>query len=143
MDSRSPSQRARKRRRSPDMVEPDLVVTPNNRNIIGEEERFIEYDDHAWVAAANGIAAELARTNDIMEKSIGATEGTRDAIVRMTRSVEGFMEAQMEFQRRLIEGLNEGLGIDASVDTPDRQSDAEGDVDGTGEAALSSGSIEV
>jgi len=36
----------------------------------------MEYDDQAWVAAANNIVVELTRTNALLEKSIEAAEGS-------------------------------------------------------------------
>lgn len=125
------------------VVESDIEVMQNSRMMIGDEERWVEYDDQAWVAAANNIADELARTNDIMEKGIEAAEGTREAIERMTRSVEEFMEAQRDFQGRLLEGLNHAFRTDTSDKTPERESDLDLGIDIPGQAASSSGSIEV
>jgi hypothetical protein len=142
-DTPSPSAKAKKRRRSPVAVDSNIEAMPSSRMIIGDEERWVEYDDGAWVAAANSIAAELARTNEIMEKGIEAAEGTREAIDRMTRSVEEFVETQRDFQGRLLEGLKNGFRADTSDKTPERESDLDLGVDIPGEAASSSGSIEV
>jgi len=52
----------------------------------------MEYDDQAWVAAANNIVAELAWTNLLLEKSIEAAEGSRAATERMCFGLELFPE---------------------------------------------------
>jgi hypothetical protein len=52
----------------------------------------MEYDDQAWVAAANNIVAELARTNALLEKSIEVAEGSRVAMERMCSGLELFLQ---------------------------------------------------
>jgi hypothetical protein len=52
----------------------------------------MEYDDQAWVAAANNIVAELAWTNLLLEKSIEAAEGSRAAMEWMCFGLELFPE---------------------------------------------------
>jgi hypothetical protein len=53
---------------------------------------YMEYDDQAWVAAANNIVAELAWTNLLLEKSIEAAEGSRAATEWMCFGLELFPE---------------------------------------------------
>jgi hypothetical protein len=65
--SPSPRGKGKKRQQSPTPEAPD----------------YMEYDDQAWVAAANNIVAELTRTNALLEKSIEAAEGSRAATERM------------------------------------------------------------
>jgi len=63
------------------------------------------YDDQAWVAAANNIVAELARTNSLLEKSIEVAEGSRAAMERMCSGLELFLQQQREFQALLFKEL--------------------------------------
>jgi len=65
----------------------------------------MEYDDQAWVAAANNIVAELARTNALLEKSIEAAEGSRAAMEQMCSGLELFLQQQREFQALLFKEL--------------------------------------
>jgi hypothetical protein len=65
----------------------------------------MEYDDQAWVAAANNIVAELTRTNALLEKSIEAAEGSRAATERMCSGLELFLQQQREFQALLFKEL--------------------------------------
>jgi hypothetical protein len=65
----------------------------------------MEYDDQAWVAAANNIVVELARTNSLLEKSIEVAEGSRAAMERMCSGLELFLQQQREFQALLFKEL--------------------------------------
>jgi hypothetical protein len=65
----------------------------------------MEYDDQAWVAAANNIVAELARTNCLLEKSIEVAEGSRAAMEQMCSGLELFLQQQREFQALLFKEL--------------------------------------
>jgi hypothetical protein len=65
----------------------------------------MEYDDQAWVAAANNIVAELARTNPPLEKSIEEAEGSRAASEWMCSGLELFLQQQREFQALLFKEL--------------------------------------
>jgi hypothetical protein len=65
----------------------------------------MEYDDQAWVAAANNIVVELARTNTLLEKSIEAAEGSRAATEWMCSGLELFLQKQREFQALLFKEL--------------------------------------
>jgi len=65
----------------------------------------MEYDDQAWVAAANNIVAELARTNSLLEKSIEAAKGSRAATEQMCSGLELFLQQQREFQALLFKEL--------------------------------------
>jgi hypothetical protein len=65
----------------------------------------MEYDDQAWVAAANNIVAELARTNSLLEKSIEAAKGSRAAMEQMCSGLELFLQQQREFQALLFKEL--------------------------------------
>jgi hypothetical protein len=69
----------------------------------------VEYDDQAWVAAANNIVAELIRTNSLLERSILAAEGSRAAADRMCSGLEIFVRQQREFQAMLFGELRMGL----------------------------------
>jgi hypothetical protein len=51
----------------------------------------MEYDDQAWVAAANNIVAELAQTNSLLERSIMVAEGSRAAVDRMCNRLNLFL----------------------------------------------------
>jgi chromosome condensin MukBEF complex kleisin-like MukF subunit len=85
----------------------------------------VEYDDQAWVAAANNIVAELARTNLLLERSILAAEGSRAAADRMCTGMETFLQQQREFQALLFGELRMGLRM--TSDEVRKASDAEGD----------------
>jgi hypothetical protein len=65
----------------------------------------MEYDDQAWVAAANNIVVELAWTNLLLEKSIEVAEGSRVAMERMCSGLELFLQQQREFQALLFKEL--------------------------------------
>jgi hypothetical protein len=65
----------------------------------------MEYDHQTWVAAANNIVAELARTNSLLEKSIEAAEGSRAVSERMCSRLELFLQQQREFQALLFKEL--------------------------------------
>jgi hypothetical protein len=69
----------------------------------------VEYDDQAWVAAANNIVAELIRTNSLLERSILAAEGSRAAADQMCSGLEIFVHQQWEFQAMLFGELRMGL----------------------------------
>jgi hypothetical protein len=69
----------------------------------------MEYDDQAWVAAANSIVEELSRTNALLERSIQAAEGSRAAADRMCSGLETFLQQQREFQALLFGELRMGL----------------------------------
>jgi hypothetical protein len=62
----------------------------------------MEYDDQAWVAAANNIVVELARTNSLLEKCIEAAEGSRAALEWMCSGLELFLQQLREFQALLF-----------------------------------------
>ncbi|KIK38539.1 hypothetical protein CY34DRAFT_108621 [Suillus luteus UH-Slu-Lm8-n1] len=91
--SPSPKGKGKKRQRSPPPEAPEVM----------------EYDDQAWVAATNGIVAELARTNSLLERSILAAEGSRAAADRMCSGLEMFLQQQREFQALLFRELWMGL----------------------------------
>jgi hypothetical protein len=84
--SPSPKGKGKRRQKSPTPEAPEVV----------------EYDDQAWVAAANGIVEELARTNALLERSIQAAEGSRAAADRMCSGLETFLQQQREFQALLF-----------------------------------------
>jgi hypothetical protein len=84
--SPSPKCKGKKRQQSPTPKAPD----------------YMEYDDQAWVATANNIVAELARTNSLLEKSIEAAEGGRAASEWMCSGLELFLQQQRDFQALLF-----------------------------------------
>ena len=103
----SPKGKGKRRQRSPDM---DIEEISNPRTIIGEEEHWAEYDDQAWVAAANSIVAELARTNGLLERSIVAAESSRAAMEWSSDAMVRFVEEQRAFQALLLESVRGGSG---------------------------------
>jgi hypothetical protein len=102
----------------------DADVFSNPVTIEGTDEDFVEYDDQAWVAAANGIIAELARTNGLLQDGIAAAEGSRIAMERMSSTMEAFLQQQREFQALLIEEIRTGFRLSVSAGS---------DKDGAGE----------
>jgi hypothetical protein len=86
-----------------------------------EAPEHVEYDDQAWVAAANSIVAELARTNSLLERSIQAAEGSRAAADRMCSGLEVFLKQQREFQALLFGELR--MGLWTTPDEPQMMSD--------------------
>jgi hypothetical protein len=65
----------------------------------------MEYNDQAWVTAANNIVVELAQTNSLLEKNIQAVEGSRAALKQMCSGLELFLQQQREFQALLFKEL--------------------------------------
>ncbi|KAG2355689.1 hypothetical protein BDR07DRAFT_1492927 [Suillus spraguei] len=100
----SPKGKGKKRQHSPKELESKVEVVSSPRTIIGEE-TCAEYDDQAWVAAANNIVAELSRTNAILERGIQAAEGSQIAMDRVSAGFERFLQEQREFQTLFLEGL--------------------------------------
>lgn len=107
--SPSPKGKGKRRQRSPEDIDDDVEIVSSPRTVIGEEQDWTEYDDQAWVAAANNIVAELARTNGLLERGIGAAEGSRAAMDRVSENMLRFMEEQREFQTLFLEGLRNGF----------------------------------
>jgi hypothetical protein len=69
----------------------------------------MEYDNQAWVAAANNIVAELAWTNSLLECSIMAAEDSRAAVDWMCNRLNLFFHRQREFQAMFCGELQMGL----------------------------------
>jgi hypothetical protein len=90
-------------------MDDDVEIISNPRTVVGENQDWTEYDDQAWVAAANNIVAELARTNGLMERGIAAAEGSRAAMDRVSETMLRFIEEQREFQSLFAEGLRSGF----------------------------------
>lgn len=98
----SPRGKGKKRQKSP---VPEVPEVPE----------VMEYDDQAWVAAANSIVAELARTNSLLERNILAAEGSREAVDRMCSGLDLFLQQQREFQALLFGELRMGSRMTADV----------------------------
>jgi hypothetical protein len=81
----------------------------------------MEYDDLAWVAAANNIVVELARTNSLLERSILAAEGSRVAADRMRSGLEDFLKHQREFQALFLGEIRMGLHFNGRMDSEENQ----------------------
>ncbi|KIK38825.1 hypothetical protein CY34DRAFT_771364 [Suillus luteus UH-Slu-Lm8-n1] len=92
--------KGKKRQRSPVLEVPEVS-------------EVMEYDDQAWVAAANSIVAELARTNSLLERNILAAEGSRAAVDRMCTGLDLFLQQQREFQALLFGELRMGSRMTA------------------------------
>jgi hypothetical protein len=120
--SPSPKGKGKKRQKSPTPEDPEEMET--------------EYDDQAWVAAANSIVAELARTNTLLERSIQAAEGSRAAADRMSSGIELFLQQQREFQAMLFGHIRKGFrtspGPEEEDEVMERASGS--DAGGSGEA---------
>jgi hypothetical protein len=71
----------------------------------------VEYDDQAWVAAANSIVAELAWTNGLLERSTQAAKGSRAAADQMSNSMLRFLDQQRELHNSLLEAIRGGSGV--------------------------------
>jgi hypothetical protein len=91
----------------------------------------MEYDDQAWVAAANNIVAELTRTNALLEKSIEAAEGSRAATERMCSGLELFLQQQREFQALLFKELRltPQMALDGVQMGPDEEEEEDEEMD--------------
>jgi hypothetical protein len=91
----------------------------------------MEYDDQAWVAAANNIVAELARTNSLLEKGIEAAEGSRVAMEQMYSGLELFLQQQREFQALLFKELrlDPQIALDKVRMGPDEEEEEDEEMD--------------
>jgi hypothetical protein len=89
----------------------------------------MEYDDQAWVAAANNIVAELAQTNSFLEKSIEAAEGSRAATEWMCSRLELFLQQQRELQALLFKELRPDPQIASDKAWMGSDEEEEGDED--------------
>jgi hypothetical protein len=89
----------------------------------------MEYDDQAWVAAANNIVAELARTNSLLEKSIEVAEGSSAATEWMCSGLELFLQQQREFQALLFKELrlDPQIALDKAWTGPDEEEEEDED----------------
>jgi hypothetical protein len=87
----------------------------------------MEYDDQAWVAAANNIVVELAQTNSLLEKSIEAAEGSRAALEWMCSGLELFLQQLREFQALLFKelSLDPQMASDKAQMGPDEEEEDE------------------
>ncbi|KAG2128788.1 hypothetical protein BD769DRAFT_1667388 [Suillus cothurnatus] len=92
---------------------PDGTPSPKGKGkaIIGVDLVDVEYDDQAWVAAANSIVAELAWTNGLLERSIQVAKGSRAAADQMSNSMLGFLNQQRELHNSLLEAIRGGSGV--------------------------------
>jgi hypothetical protein len=109
----------------------EIVSSP--WTVIGEEQNRTEYDDQAWVAAANNIVAELAWTNGLLERGIRAAEGSRAAMDRVSETMVRFMEEQREFQNLFLEGLRSGFWMNVEDSLEEEVSEgAEKEASGSG-----------
>jgi hypothetical protein len=86
-----------------------VEIVSNPGTVVGPEPAFLEYDDEAWVAAANSIVAELAQTNGLLERSIAAAEGSRDAADWMTAGLAEFLEMQGRIFERFQQNVTNGF----------------------------------
>lgn len=118
--SPSPKGKGKKHQKSPTPEVPDEM----------------EYDDQAWVAAANNIVAELARTNTLLERSIQAAEGSRAAADRMSSGIELFLQQQREFQAMLFGHIRRGFRTSPDPEEEDEvmEKASGSDAGGSGEA---------
>lgn len=94
-----------------------------------EPSEVMEYDDQAWVAAANNIVAELARTNTLLERSLLAAEGSRAAADRMSSGLEDFLKQQREFQALFLGGIRMGLRFNNPTDSEENQKSSDVEVE--------------
>jgi len=87
----------------------------------------MEYDDQAWVSAANNIVVELTRTNVLLEKSIEVAEGSRAATERMCSGLELFLQQQREFQALLFKELrlDPQITLDKAQMGPDEEEEGD------------------
>jgi hypothetical protein len=83
----------------------EVTVISNLATIIGVDLVDIEYDDQAWVAAANSIVAELAQTNGLLERSIQVAKGSRAAADQISISMLRFLDQQRELNNSLLEAI--------------------------------------
>ncbi|KAG1802342.1 hypothetical protein EV424DRAFT_1545274 [Suillus variegatus] len=118
--SPSPKGKGKKRQKSPTPEVPDEM----------------EYDDQAWVAAANNIVVELAQTNTLLERSIQAAEGSRAAADRMSSGIELFLQQQREFQAMLFGHIRRGFRTSPDLEEEDEvmEKASGSDAGGSGEA---------
>ncbi|KAG1720198.1 uncharacterized protein EDB91DRAFT_1257092 [Suillus paluster] len=84
-------------------MDDNVELISNPQTVITEEGGWTEYDDQAWVAAANDIVAALAQTNRLLERSIAVAEGSRAAMDR-------FVEEELDEVEEEVEGAS-GAGI--------------------------------
>jgi hypothetical protein len=105
----SPKGKGKRHQQSPDLdSDEEVTVISNPATIIGADPADIEYDDQAWVAAANSIVAELAQTNRLLERSIQVAEGSRAAADQMSISILRFFDQQRELHNFLLEAIRGG-----------------------------------
>ncbi|KAG1735747.1 uncharacterized protein EDB91DRAFT_1083647 [Suillus paluster] len=88
-------------------MDDNMELISNPQTVIAEEDRWAEYDDQAWVAAANNIVAALVRTNGLLEQGIAAAEESWAAMDR-------FVEEQRTFQVLFLEGMWNGFHAEAA-----------------------------
>jgi hypothetical protein len=110
---------AKKRKRRPQSPEASSRI----RTPVEVEENLTEYDDKAWVAAANNIVAELARTNGLLDRSASVAEGSRLAIDRLGEAMGKFMKEQGDIQALLLRGIRNAIQASAEGH-PDMEEDA-------------------
>ncbi|KIK37626.1 hypothetical protein CY34DRAFT_15574 [Suillus luteus UH-Slu-Lm8-n1] len=140
----SPKGKGKKRQKSP-TPEADVEIVSIPGTVVGPEPAFLEYDDEAWVAAANSIVAELARTNGLLERSIQAAEGSRDAADRMSTGLAQFLEMQGQifehFQQNVMDGfrmMTEQIAVGGG-DGADEADEGSGSAEKSGGGADGSG----
>ncbi|KAG1862920.1 hypothetical protein C8R48DRAFT_773657 [Suillus tomentosus] len=116
----SPKGKGKQRQKSPEDIDNDMEILSSPQTVIGEEQNWTEYDDQAWVVVANNIVAELARTNGLLERGIGAAEGSRAAMDWVSETMLRFMEEQREFQNLFLEGVRTRFRMNVE-DSPEEE----------------------
>jgi hypothetical protein len=109
---------AKKRKRRPQSPEGSSRI----RTSVAVEEYSTEYDDQAWVAAANNIVAELARTNGLLDRSASVADGSRLAIDRLGEAMGKFMKEQGDMQELLLHRIRNAIRASAEAH-PDMEED--------------------
>ncbi|KIK37630.1 hypothetical protein CY34DRAFT_15577 [Suillus luteus UH-Slu-Lm8-n1] len=137
----SPKGKGKKRQKSL-TLEADVEIVSNPGTVVGLEPAFLEYGDGAWVAAANSIVAELARMNGLLERSIQAAEGSRDAVDQMSTGLAQFLEMQRRifecFQQNVMDGFRM-MVEQIAVGGGDGADEMDGADEGSGSAEKSGG----
>jgi hypothetical protein len=131
----SPKGKGKRHQQSPDPdSDEEVTVISNLATIIGVDPADIEYDDQAWVAAANSIVAELAQTNGLLERSIQATEESSAAADQMSINMLRFLDQQRELHNSLLEAIRgRPSGSESGLSGQESPVDGLGEVEKEGE----------
>lgn len=103
----SPVHATSTQRRKPSPQSPEAASRV--RTAIAADDNLREYDDQPWVAAANNIVAELARTNGLLGRNISVAEESRLSINRLGEAMEKFIKEQGDNQERLLHGIRHAI----------------------------------